>query len=123
MKRLGLPGLALLSLSACATAPGPQVALPGSADELILETRRAAVYLTQLRDKKNRFWESQGIEESYEPDGAATSRESQILAAGYREASDCDRIAHSSWGSSVLYGQSFLGYENYVNTVSRCYTR
>lgn len=114
---------ALLSLSGCATAPVCET-FQAAPDEPTLETRRAAHYLNVLREKKNRFWESQGIEESYQPEVAsAAAPSSQTLAAAARLVTQCDRIAYSDWGASVLYGQSFLGYENYVNTVSHCYSR
>lgn len=123
MKPIGLVIIALLILSGCATTsvtPVSQIAQ----DEATLETRRAAHYLTVLREKKNRFWESQGIEERYQPEGAAGEVEAiQTVSMAYRPLSECDRIVYSDWGASVLYGQSFLGYENYVNTVARCYSR
>jgi len=113
----------LLSLAGCAAAP-PGPSSPTASDELALETRRAAHYLNVLREKKNRFWESQGIESTYQPEvDPAGAVASQMLAGSVRPMTECDRIAHGDWGASVLYGQSFLGYENYVNTVARCYAR
>lgn len=123
MKRLIVAGLLLSSLAGCATTTPRLPAQPHS-DELTFETRRAAHYLDVLREKKNRFWESQGIEADYQPDvDPAGAVSAQMLAGSVRPVTECDRIAHSDWGASVLYGQSFLGYENYVNTVARCYAR
>lgn len=123
MKSIIVTALLLASLAGCATTT-PAPSSPPHSDELTLETRRAAHYLDVLREKKNRFWESQGIEAEYQPEvDPAGAVSAQMLAGSVRPVTECDRIAHSDWGASVLYGQSFLGYENYVNTVARCYAR
>lgn len=123
MKPVGLVIVALLVLCGCATTSVSPLR-EASPEETALETRRAVHYLTVLREKKNRFWESQGIDQDYVPEGEnPAAAASSKLAMAYRAASQCDRIALSDWGSSVLYGQSFLGYENYVNTVTRCYAQ
>lgn len=123
MKSTALVVFALMIFSGCATTSISSVSQLAQ-DEASLETRRAAQYLTALREKKNRFWESQGIEETYQPEEMIAKAElSQAVSMAYRPLTECDRIVHSDWGASVLYGQSFLGYENYVNTVARCYAR
>lgn len=123
MKLVGLGMVVVLVLCGCAT-PSRTSPPERTSQEAEIDTRRAAQYLTVLREKKNRFWESQGISEEFQPAGENLAADATSdLALAYRPASPCDRIALSDWGSSVLYGQSFLGYENYVNTVARCYAQ
>jgi hypothetical protein len=122
LKKICAVMLAALFVSACATAPLSSANRANQAEPQ-LEMARAAVYLKELRDKKNRFLESQGMAADYQPGEIPnTAPGDQLLASsGYRAVSECRKIVDGDWGASVLYGQSFLGYENYMTTVARCY--
>lgn len=84
------------------------------------DQQRADRYLDTLRAKKNRFLSENGYDTDYVPGVSPNENVNQVanVALGL---SECDKISYGNWSASVMYGQTFAAYENYVRTMERCY--
>ncbi len=90
-----------------------------------IETQRmpdisGEVYLAILRSKKNRFLEQ--YNGAIKADNADGLNSKPVMAMTEIPESECTVLGNSQWASSVLYGQSFIVYENFLKTMSRCYS-
>lgn len=115
--------LLVLISSGCATTAHNNAA----GDTLHLATgyantdqQRADRYLDTLRAKKNRFLSENGFEANYIPGVSPSENAIQAdnVALGL---SECDKISYGNWSASVMYGQTFDAYANFVRTMERCY--
>jgi hypothetical protein len=120
------PALTLISLAlfngGCATTTHFSAgdAAPLAAGFANTDQQRADRYLDTLRAKKNRFLSENGFEANYVP-GVSPSQnvvQADNIALGL---SDCDKISYGNWSASVMYGQTFDAYANFVRTMERCY--
>ena len=106
----------ILLFAGCASAP-PQNAY-SQVDAI--QKERAKEHLSELYVKKKRFLERQLLASAERYTDPQTLENNQFNVAKPSN-SDCSAMAKGDWGKSVMYGQNFLGYENHIVAVERCF--
>ena len=120
MKKLVLISFMIVFASGCAST-NHTASVDHQFQSIKTTPEQAKAYIAELQLKKKRFKERQILAKAAafsDPDQIAAQLENMDSLG-----SECKAIEDSQWASSVRHGQDFLGYENHVETMKRCFSQ